>query len=132
MGSVNNALRASEDWQVEINGEPVDNRKLSKGYLPLQRDWSAGDEVHLRLPMPVRRLAAHPKVQENLGKVALMRGPLVYCIEGEDNPGLEIEALCISSNGDTIIITTIISIANTSITTGSSLTTATAIATEAR
>jgi DUF1680 family protein len=41
------------------------------------------------LPMPVRRLVAHPYVAENAGRVALMRGPLLYCVEAVDNPGLD-------------------------------------------
>jgi DUF1680 family protein len=94
---------AGDGWRADINGDPVDDRRLQKGYLSLQRDWSGDDTVALRLPMPVCRLSAHPKVQENHGKLALMRGPLVYCIEGHDNPGLDIDALCICGDGDASI-----------------------------
>ena len=45
--------------------------------------------VRLRLPMPVRRIESHPYVAENAGRVALGRGPLLYCVEAVDNPGLD-------------------------------------------
>lgn len=54
------------------------------GYLAVAGDWKDGDQLHLRLPMQVRRLRAHPFVAENAGRVALARGPLIYCVEEED------------------------------------------------
>lgn len=58
-------------------------------YLRLRRTWQDGDKIALTLPMPVRRVYAHPHVAENQGHVALMRGPLVYCVEQADNPGID-------------------------------------------
>ena len=52
----------------------------------MRRDWRPGDIVRLTLPMPVRRVESHPYVDENAGRVALMRGPLLYCVEQSDNP----------------------------------------------
>jgi DUF1680 family protein len=60
---------------------------LSKGYARIHRKWQNGDVVLLDLPMPVRRVQSHPNVVENTEKVALERGPLVYCVEGIDHGG---------------------------------------------
>ncbi len=69
-----------------VNGEtiPVITKK---GYVPIQRIWKGGDTIEMNLPMPVRRVESHPEVKENKGKIALVRGPLVYCAEWPDNEG---------------------------------------------
>lgn len=61
--------------------------ELENGYLVLDRSWRAGDVVELDLPMPVRQVVAHPDVEDDRGRVALQRGPLVYCAEWPDNGG---------------------------------------------
>lgn len=71
---------------LTVNGRPVDY-KLTNGYARIQRRWKSGDKVELNLPMPVRRVHAHPKVKADVGRAALMRGPLVYCLEAVDNGG---------------------------------------------
>ncbi|MDH7514150.1 MAG: glycoside hydrolase family 127 protein [Clostridiales bacterium] len=60
---------------------------LENGYVELRRKWRSGDLVELRLPMPVRRVIAHEKVKEDAGKVALQRGPILFCVEAVDNGG---------------------------------------------
>jgi uncharacterized protein len=70
---------------LSVNGEPV-AVKSERGYAEIRRDWRPGDVARLTLPMPVRRVESHPHVSENAGRVALMRGPLLYCIELADNP----------------------------------------------
>jgi uncharacterized protein len=60
---------------------------LDKGYAVIRRTWKAGDTVDLDLPMAVRRVAAHKLVESDAGRVAIERGPLVYCAEGKDNDG---------------------------------------------
>ncbi len=69
-----------------INGRPIAARP-EKGYLRIKRKWLRGETVVLDLPMPVERVYANPKVKADVGRVALMRGPLVYCLEQADNPG---------------------------------------------
>ncbi|HOW64823.1 MAG TPA: glycoside hydrolase family 127 protein [Candidatus Paceibacterota bacterium] len=73
--------------EVRINGTPEASLDSVGGYARLRRRWQRGDVVELALPMPVQRLKAHPKVKANVGRVALQRGPLVYCFEGADNGG---------------------------------------------
>jgi len=74
-----------EGAAVAINGKEVTGAK-QHGYLVLDREWKDGDTVELHLPMPVRRVYADPSVSADVGRVALMRGPIVYCVEGADNP----------------------------------------------
>jgi len=71
---------------IAVNGQSLDLEPLMcRGYARIQREWSAGDVVELSLAMPVQRLESHPEVSSNCGKVALQRGPLVYCLEEVDN-----------------------------------------------
>jgi len=71
---------------VTVNGvdEPL---HIRRGYVPIARAWREGDVVELDLPMPVRRVLAHDAVDADRGKVALQRGPLVFCAEWPDNEG---------------------------------------------
>jgi DUF1680 family protein len=71
-------------YELRVNGEPL-NAGLTNGYAMLMRTWSPGDVVTLDLPMPVRRVVADARVADDRGKVALERGPIVYCVEGVDN-----------------------------------------------
>jgi uncharacterized protein len=70
--------------QVRVNGESVDTATAERGYLAIQREWQSGDVVQLDLPMPVERIYAHPAVRADIGRVALRRGPIVYCLEQMD------------------------------------------------
>lgn len=72
--------------QLAVNGEPL-AIQLDHGYAVIDRTWQSGDVVELQLPMPVRRVGTNPSVTENRGKVAVERGPLVYCLEAIDNGG---------------------------------------------
>ena len=72
---------------LTLNGKPLDGIAKERGYVEIRRRWSKGDTVDLDLPMPVERIYAHPDVRMDIGRVALRRGPLVYCIEQADNAG---------------------------------------------
>ena len=79
---------------ASIGGEPVDvTESTANGYLTISRLWKAGDTIELELPMPPQRIYAHPSVREDVGRVALKRGPLVYCVEEIDNPGGRVQLL---------------------------------------
>lgn len=72
--------------EVRVNGEKVCiNDKITVGYALIQRVWKDGDSVELVLEMPVLRMKANPMVRADIGKVALQRGPMVYCLEESDN-----------------------------------------------
>jgi DUF1680 family protein len=71
---------------LKVNGQAVEIM-AEKGYALISRKWQAGDVVELSLPMPVRRVAANEAVEDDRGRVAVERGPLVYCAEGPDNDG---------------------------------------------
>ncbi len=71
---------------LKVNGEPV-ALGLDKGYALIKRTWRSGDVVELGLPMPVRRVVANEAVEADRGRVAVERGPLVYCAEWTDNDG---------------------------------------------
>jgi DUF1680 family protein len=83
-----------DGWGVTMNGAAQKGLKADKGYVRVRRAWEAGDVVRLSLPMPVRRVYAHPRVKADVGRVALQRGPLVYCLEGVDNGG-QVRNLCL-------------------------------------
>jgi DUF1680 family protein len=78
--------------RLAVNGRPVPLR-LEQGLAPITRTWRSGDAIDLMLPMPVRRAVGHPLVKANVGKVALQRGPLVYCAEGDDHEGRALNLL---------------------------------------
>ena len=68
----------------------VDNHvvplNLDRGYATITREWKAAETIDLHLPMPIRRVVANEKVAADKGRVALQRGPIVYCTEWVDSP----------------------------------------------
>ncbi len=74
-----------EDATVAVNGEDV-NATPKDGFVSLRRAWKAGDTITQNFPMTVRQVASDPNVEENAGRLAIMRGPVVYCLEDTDNP----------------------------------------------
>jgi DUF1680 family protein len=83
-----------EGATVSVDGEPAGGATPDEhGYVRLRRAWAAGARVVLDLPMPVRVVAPHPRIDAVRGCVALARGPLVYCIEQADHPGVAVEDL---------------------------------------
>ncbi len=81
------------DPGLTVNGAKVTG-KPERGYIRIARTWQAGDVVRLVLPMPVERVYADPRVKADAGRVALMRGPVVFCLEGADNHG-RVRNLCL-------------------------------------
>jgi len=71
---------------VQVNGKPAQLTR-KRGYVQIKRTWTPGDTITLDLPMPIRRIVANDKVINNAGRIALQRGPLVYCAEWADNDG---------------------------------------------
>ncbi|MBX4870920.1 MULTISPECIES: glycoside hydrolase family 127 protein [Rhizobium] len=78
------------DWAegatLSVNGAMLDlGADVRDGYARIDREWADGDRVALYLPLALRPQYANPKVRQDAGRVALMRGPLVYCVETTDN-----------------------------------------------
>jgi len=76
-----------KDATLKVNGQPVAEPRMCKGYAVVKRTWKQGDTIELDMPMPVIRMESHPKVEANTGRVAIQRGPIVYGIEALDNEG---------------------------------------------
>jgi DUF1680 family protein len=85
---------------LEVNGKTYDSAVVPGTYVPVRRTWHRGDVVTLNLPMTVRQVEAHPYALENTGRAALMRGPLVYCLEGVDNPGIDLRDVALPSSAE--------------------------------
>jgi DUF1680 family protein len=84
-----------------LNGALLDPAGATRdGYLTISRTWRPGDTVTLELPMPAERIYAHPAVAADLGRVALRRGPLVYCLEEADNPGGPVQRLALPRSSE--------------------------------
>jgi len=73
-----------QEVTLKVNGESLDFI-MNKGFAAITRRWSKGDIIELVLPVVVRRVLANQEVKDDLNKVALVRGPIVYCAEGVDN-----------------------------------------------
>ena len=74
-------------YEVRVNGQRVDGA-LENGYLVINRNWKKGDVVSIHFDMPVRTVVANPRVADDRGRIAVERGPLVYCAEWADNEGV--------------------------------------------
>ena len=72
--------------ELRVNGEASDLPLAPASYVEVKRAWRAGDLIELSLPMRPRMIKAHPKAEEIRNHVAIMRGPIVYCLEGADLP----------------------------------------------
>ncbi|MES1159642.1 MAG: beta-L-arabinofuranosidase domain-containing protein, partial [Bacteroidota bacterium] len=72
--------------EIQINGKPVPYT-MDNGYAVLKRTWQKGDRITMNLPMPVEKVAADARLTDDQGKIAVQRGPLMYCAEWKDNGG---------------------------------------------
>jgi len=77
---------STQKVEIKVNGKPFDY-KVQQGYAVISKKWKKGDKVEMNLPMEVQRVIATDKLAEDAGKVALQRGPLMYCAEWKDNDG---------------------------------------------
>ncbi|MFC1634900.1 glycoside hydrolase family 127 protein [Planctomycetota bacterium] len=77
---------SDEKVALKVNGRGV-SPKIEGGFARIECQWRKGDTIELNLPMSVRRIIAHPEIKADRGKVALQRGPVVFCLEAPDNDG---------------------------------------------
>ncbi|MEI7850924.1 MAG: beta-L-arabinofuranosidase domain-containing protein [Kiritimatiellales bacterium] len=81
-----------------INGKPVTDAKSEHGYVTFAQTWRTGDTITLSLPMESTLVAADPRVEETRNQVAVMRGPVLYCVESPDlPPGVDVPSVLVPS-----------------------------------
>ncbi len=89
----------AKDASLSVNGNPHAKEANSGTYVELKQTWKTGDFIQLNLPMPVRMMVAKPRLEQTRGQVAVMRGPMVYCLESTDLPeGMTIDQVAIPRN----------------------------------
>jgi len=77
------------NFRVQVNGEILDTLVQPGNYQEVRRSWKTGDSVRLSLSMKIERIVSHPYAIENNDRVAVKRGPIVYCVEQRDNPDFD-------------------------------------------
>lgn len=87
----------SRGGKLFINGKEQDLELTPSMYVGVKRAWRNGDELTLRIPMPIELIASHTHVLANTSRVAIKRGPLVYCLEQVDNPGVDVWNIALKS-----------------------------------
>lgn len=80
---------------IRVNGKPAPY-KTEKGYVVISGKWKKGNRIDFELPMKVNRILANPAILDNQDRMALQRGPLVYCVEWPDVPGSTVSNLVVS------------------------------------
>ncbi len=88
-------------FAIKVNGLPVACPQNIGGYALLSRVWNKGDIVELDMEMPVRLVRANTRVREDAGKVAIQRGPVVYCVEEFDN-GANLHSLSLDARAEVV------------------------------
>jgi DUF1680 family protein len=88
------------EWTVSLNGERLAKATPVHGYVRISRTWKRGDVVTFDLPMRVRKTHADPHVRADRGRIALQRGPILFCLEGVDNPQGHVRNLCLPQNAE--------------------------------
>jgi hypothetical protein len=74
----------NEPIVLKVNGESV-SAEINQGYATIRRQWKSGDTIELAVPMPIRRVSANAQIVDDRDHVAIERGPIVYCLEGDGN-----------------------------------------------
>ncbi len=84
-------------YKVSLNGQEI-SADLDKGYFCIDRKWAPGDVVVLDMDMEPRLVKANDKVEADRGRVAVERGPIVYCAEWPDNPDVKVREVVLSDS----------------------------------
>ncbi len=88
-GDLYSYVEPSENLPViKVNGEEI-NYSVEKGFAVLAREWNSSDKIQLYLPMEVKKVRANEQVEDDRGKLAIERGPIVYCVEEKDNSNID-------------------------------------------
>jgi hypothetical protein len=89
----------AKDATLRINQQAAESAPVPGTFYAIDRRWSAGDVVELNLPMPVRLVESHPYIEETRNQLAVVRGPIVYCLESVDLPA-DVRVLDVSLGHD--------------------------------
>ena len=87
-----------DSFVARVNGVVIE-AKIERGYIVIEREWRTGDVISLELDMPIRFVYANPNARQMIGRVALQRGPILYCVEGVDHAGIDVNRVVINENG---------------------------------
>jgi DUF1680 family protein len=101
-GLYNFTNKDTAKFTVMLNGKQIDYT-IDKGYVFIKRQWKAGDTLELNMPMDVQRIESRLEVKANVQRVALQRGPLLYCVEAADNSG-KASNIVLPTNGSISIL----------------------------
>ena len=82
-------------YKVTVNGVPVESA-LEQGYFTITRKWKKGDQVVVHFDMEPRVVKAHAEVKADEGRIAVQKGPVVYCAEWPDNPGFSVRGTIVN------------------------------------
>ncbi|MET0299221.1 MAG: beta-L-arabinofuranosidase domain-containing protein, partial [Flavitalea sp.] len=88
---------AKQPVKIKVNGKET-SYKLVKGYAVIKRKWAKGDKVEFELPLEVQHVFANANVKDDVGRFALQRGPIVYCLEGPDNADSSVHNIVVKQN----------------------------------
>ncbi len=86
--------------EIRINGEKLDIEAVPGTYAKISRLWTPDDTIRLECPMLIAKMVSNPRVTSNNGCIALMRGPLIYCIEETDHKGIDIFSIALPHNSE--------------------------------
>lgn len=89
--------KTSTQAVFKINGEVV-NPKMEKGYAVFSKNWESGDLLEIGFPFEIRKIKAHPNIEDDVDKMALQLGPVVYCAEWADYEDPDILSLVLAEN----------------------------------
>jgi DUF1680 family protein len=93
-----------QEAEVSVNGKSIDVYKhLEKGYLTIEKIWENGDIINIHLPMKPILIEANPSVRMDCGKVAIQCGPIIYCLEEEDN-GKDLFDIVLTKDSKTSVV----------------------------
>ena len=92
-----------KSYTAKLNGKNV-AKQMEQGYLVINKNWKKGDVIALNFDMPVVMVEPDPHVQTNAGRRTVQRGPLVYCVEQVDNPGVDLNNLTLSSKNKFTVV----------------------------
>ncbi len=91
------------EWSIAVNGSRQNAKVGDDGYVALSRNWKAGDVIAVHFDMPVRTVEANQNVEDDRGKIAVERGPLVYCAEWADNAGKNVHTTAVGGSSFEVV-----------------------------